>query len=81
MTSLGTQGRLLREAIEEVEEYCQRSDWLCEIFKFCLSWNENSVEQWRGSSGFLLEVRVVVCLQKQSHPHAALAFKSHQVRM
>ena len=46
----------MQEAITEVEEYCQHSNWLNEIFKFCNSWNENSVEQWNGASGFLLEV-------------------------
>ena len=53
------QEELLTEAIEEVDEYCERSGWMNEIYEFCNSWNADSVLQWRGASGFVMEVRMV----------------------
>ena len=54
--ALAVQEQLLRDAIVEVDEYCEKSSWLNEIYRFCNGWHDKSVLDWRGASGFLLEV-------------------------
>lgn len=58
--ALEVEERLMNEAIAEIDEYCERNAWMNEIYVFCNGWSEASAEEWRGSSGFLLEVSDVI---------------------
>lgn len=42
--------------MEEIDDYCERNAWLNEIHLFCVSWDEDSVLEFDGASGFAIEV-------------------------
>lgn len=46
----------MSEAIKEVEEYCEKNAWLNEIYQFCKSWGEDSLQEWKGTAAFTIEV-------------------------
>ena len=54
--ALRKQKTLLQEAIEEINEYCEKNAWLVDINKFCKQWNDTSVLQWRNAAAFTIEV-------------------------
>lgn len=51
--------RLMQEAIEEIDEFCETHIWLHGIQTFCKSWNEKSVHDWEGAAAFTIEVLVL----------------------
>ena len=54
--AVSVEEQLVQEALEELEDYCSKNSWLSEIHCFCTTWNESSVDQWRGGAAFTLEV-------------------------
>ena len=54
--ALLVQTKLLSEAMEEVEEYCRKNEWLSAIYTFCREWSDESLQAWRGVQAFNIEV-------------------------
>ena len=48
--------QMLREALAEIDEYCEKNAWLNEIHVFCKNWKEDTVKQWHGAAAFTIEV-------------------------
>lgn len=46
----------MKEANEEIREFCQRNEWVNEIHQFCENWTENCVNQWEGEAAYAIEV-------------------------
>ena len=46
----------MKEATTEISDYCQKNEWLNEIHMFVKSWNETSVQEWKGAAAFTIEV-------------------------
>lgn len=53
---LGLTSDLLKEAMEEIDSYCDFNKWLNEIHQFCKKWTEKSAREYKGEAAFTIEV-------------------------
>lgn len=53
---LGLTSDLLKEAMEEIDSYCDFNKWLNEIHQFCKRWTEKSAREYKGEAAFTIEV-------------------------
>ena len=49
---------MMNEAMLEIDEYCEKNEWLNEIHVFCKEWTDASVKQWEGAAAFAIEVSI-----------------------
>jgi len=47
---------LLKEAMEEIDSYCEFNKWLNEIHQFSRKWTEKSAREYKGEAAFTIEV-------------------------
>ena len=52
-----------RLSFDELDQYCESNQWLCEINRFCLQWTPNQMKQMsEGKQVFLIEVEFSLSL-------------------
>ena len=52
---------MMKEAIEEVERFCDEHSWLTEIHAFVAQWQEKDLLSWRGQPTPKIEVQHWFC--------------------
>ena len=60
LKALDTRDKMMKEALSEIDEFCEKNSWLNEIYTFCCDWNEDSALEWRGKAAFLIEVIMIL---------------------
>ena len=50
---------MMKEAMSEIDEFCEKNSWLSEIYQFCCDWSEDSVFEWKGKAAFSIEVSLI----------------------
>ena len=78
--ALQFQEKLMLEALEEIDQYCQHHSWLTEIHHFCRKWSDKALKELRGVPAFQIEVwwhKITIKLKTKIQSFSRINFMGH----
>lgn len=48
--------QLVDSALTDVEEFCEKNTWLCDINRYCIDWTATQLSQLKDAPSYVMEV-------------------------
>ena len=58
MHAMCKEEEIVREAIAEIANFCNRHEWVVEVHRFVRTWKSNILASWRGQPTEKIEVSI-----------------------